>query len=260
MNRQLDLVNRLVAQGKHQFTFGDAVEAFGDSPSATGHALTRLGKSGFVDRVVRGQYVVRQLGALGTRAVSEDLVGTVGAAFEGQRHRIAYRSALAEHGLLQHPVRTVFIASDRQVRQRLIDGRPLRVVIERPELITLESEPVGRSLLSNVNRALLECAMRIDLAGGATTLAEALTSAARNVDPKVIADLADGFGARGLAAERRLASLATALHLPVAIRTASTDRPVIRLDPRDEHQEWVDRTVNVGWNISIDELLAVVEQ
>jgi predicted transcriptional regulator of viral defense system len=260
MNRQLNLLNRLVADGKDQFTFGEAVETFGGSASATGHTLARLGRSGLVDRVSRGRYAVRPVGALGTRAVSEDLATVIGAAFGGYRHRIAYRSALAEHDLLVHPVRAVYIACERQVRTHVIDGRPLRVVIERPDLIDLESEVVGRSLRSNVSRALLESAMRIELAGGITELAQALSSAVREVDPVAIAVLAEKFGPRGLAGERRLASLASNLNLPLEMRSTAAERPIIRLDPRDEESVWIDRAANVAWPISTDELLAVVEQ
>ena len=41
---------------------------------------------------------------------------SVGAALMGVPHRIAYRSALYEHDLVVHPVRSVQVATDRRVR------------------------------------------------------------------------------------------------------------------------------------------------
>jgi hypothetical protein len=46
--------------------------------------------------------------------------------------------------------------------------RLLRVVIERPQTIHLWAEVVERSWRSTVDRALFECAVRVDLAGGMT--------------------------------------------------------------------------------------------
>jgi predicted transcriptional regulator of viral defense system len=260
MTRQLDFLNTLVADGRTEFTFQDAVHLMAASPPATANALNRLTQTGLVDRVVRGRYALRPLGSLGTTAVSEDLALAVGAAFDGRLHRIAYRSALSEHGLLTHPVRTVYVACEKQVRFSHVSGRPLRVVIERPETIHLEVEPVDHSWRSTLERSLLECAMRVDLAGGVERLAEALARGANTAESVKITKLAHEFGARGLAAERRLASLARALDLPLQLDPlVNTDRPLISLDPRDNSTEWVDSTFRVTWNVTVDELKAVIE-
>ena len=259
MTRQLELVNTLAADGRTDFSFQDALGITRTSPTATANALHRLTHEGLVDRVTRGRYAIRPLGSLGTSAVSEDLALAVGAAFEGRLHRIAYRSALSELGLLAHPVRTVFVACGQQVKFSGVSGRPLRVVIERPQTIHLGAEVVKRSWRSTVDRALFECAMRVDLVGGAEHLAEALTNAAREADANRIVTLAKGFGGRGSAAERRLASLAHALDLPLALNPeVGKSHPVIRLDPRDPREVWIDSTFKVAWSIPVDELRAVI--
>lgn len=258
MTRQLELVNTLVADGHTEFTFQDALEILGSSPTATANALHRLTQNGLIDRVVRGRYAVRPLGSLGTSAISEDIALAVGTAFEGRLHRIAYRSALSDLGLLAHPVRTVFVACEEQVRFSKVSNRPLRAVIERPQTIQTEADAVKRSWRSNLERALFECAMRVDLAGGAQRLAEALANGAPEADPNRITKLATEFGARGSAAERRLASLAAALDLPLNLNPeVSKQKQMIRLDPSDENDAWVDSTFNVAWSISIDEMRAV---
>jgi predicted transcriptional regulator of viral defense system len=183
----------------------------------------------------------------------------VGAAFVGKEHRIAYLSALSELGLVSHPVRSVFVACTQQVRFTTVSKRQLRSIVEKPETIHLEAEPIGRSWRSNVERALFESALRVDLTGGVERLAEALAAGSRDANPKRITRLATAFGARGRAAERRLASLAHALNLPLSLDPVVGKRqPVIRLDTKDGRVEWTDARYRVAWNTTIDELHAIV--
>jgi predicted transcriptional regulator of viral defense system len=102
--------------------------------------------------------------------------------------------------------------------------------------------------------------MRVDLAGGVERLAEALSNGARDARANRITKLTRCFGARGSAAERRLASLARALDLPFALNPQLTQhQPLIRLDPRDGRDVWIDKTFNVAWNVSVEEVRAVIE-
>jgi len=195
--------------------------------------LRRLNDNGLIDRLTRGHYAIRPLGSLGTSTATDNLSLAVGAAFEGREHRIAYLSALSELGLLSHPVRIVFVACTQQVRLRAVSHRPLRVVVERTETIHVEAEAAGRSWRSTLERALFECALRVDLTGGVQRLAEVAVRGALAVDSARIVRLAEAFGARGLAAERRLASLARALALPLGLEPkVGPQQPLIRLGPR----------------------------
>lgn len=259
MIRQLELIDNLVAQGRRQFTFEEAVQALNVSPSAAANALRRLQEKGLVDRLTKGVYAIRPLGSLGTSTATDDLPLAVGAAFRGIDHRIAYATALSEHGLLSHPVRTIYLACTRQVRIEKVSRRPLQVVIERKKTIHLGAEQVGLSWLSSVERALFESALRLDLVGGPEQLAEALASTAEDVDPTRIHRLTAAFGARGRAAERRLASLSYALQLPLDLETKlEPRRPIIKLDPSDDRRKWVDERYRVAWNVDVEELRSVV--
>lgn len=254
---QLDVLDTLVTRGQNEFTFHDAHQAWGASVSATANTLRRLSEKGLVDRVVRGHYAIRPLG---TSVATEDLALAVGTAFEAYPHRISYASALGELGLLSHPVRTAYVACTKQVRFTTVSRMPLRVVIEQPKTIHLEAESIGKTWRSSLERALFESAMRVDLLGSVERLVEALAAGASQAKPTHIKRLSKAFGARGLAAERRLASLAGALDLPLALAPKVGKRqPIIRLEPRDDQVAWTDARYRVAWNRSVDELRAIIE-
>jgi predicted transcriptional regulator of viral defense system len=259
MTRQLELIDTFLSEGRREFTFEDAKRHLGVSAEAAANALARLSKQGLVDKLARGHYAIRQLGALGTSAATEDLSLAVGAAFEGRQHRIAYLSALGELGVLSHPVRTLYVACTERVRFSSVSRRPLRLVVEKPETIHLEAETVKNSWRSSLERALFECALRVELIGGVERLAEAVAAGSPDADPACITRLANAFGPRGRAAERRLASIAFALRLPLTLTPEVGKRQqLIRLDPRDDRAEWTDTRFRVAWNTTIDELQAVV--
>jgi len=257
--RQLDLLDTFVARGQSEFTFHDAYQALGTSASATANMLRRLNEKGLVDKLIRGHYAIRPLGSLGTSATTEDLGQAVGAVFDGYPHRIAYASALSELGLLNHPVRVVYVACTKQVRFTAVSCRPLRTIIEQHKTIYLEAEQLGKTWRSSLERALFESAMRIDLIGSVERLTEALAAGASEANPERIKRLSKAFAARGLAAERRLASLATSLALPLELSPQVHKRqPVVRLDPRDADVIWTDERYRVAWNRDVDELRAIV--
>ena len=161
--------------------------------------------------------------------------------------------------MLSHPVRAIYVACTEQVRFSTVSRRPLRLVVEKPETIHLETEVVRNSWQSSLERALFECALRVDLVGGVERLAEAVATGSPDTNSARIERLANAFGTRGRAAERRLASLAVALQLPLTLSPIVGKRqPVIRLDPRDDRVAWTDMRFRVAWNTTIDELQAIV--
>ena len=258
MTKQLEFIDALVADGQTAFSFAEATKRLNVSPTATANALRQLQHKGFVSRVSRGTYAIRPLGALGTSMATEDLPGAVKLAFGERQHRIGYLSALAEFDLLTHPVRSVYVACTSQVRFDSVSRRPLHSVIERPETIHLETWDHGSTKCSTLERALLESALRIDLVGSVERFAEALQGGLEQADAARIAALAVRLGPRGLAAERRLASVAHAVGMtyPVAEPHAGS---MIRLDPRENEVTWIDDRFRVSWHLDVDELRASVE-
>ncbi len=261
-SRALQLVDDLVADGKMHFTFSEIVPRVGRSPSATANLLRRMVDAGLVDRVDRGHYVVRQIGVLGTRAAAEDVAIAVAAAFSGQVHRMAYRTALDEQELIAHPSRTIYVATTRRTRVKSLSGRPLRAVVEPEMAIRIGAEKHGPSWVSNLERALLDAAARPLLAGGAAVLAEALVAAEQRVDTQRLTDLAVRLG--WAAALRRVGSISDALEISgLAGELRSLKPPVADLDLEpglDTAGVWRDRRWRVRWALTPSELANAARQ
>jgi len=262
MSKQLEVLDDLVAAGKETFESRDVQVLAGLSPQSATNMLSRLVTHGLVDRVARGRYAIRPIGALGTRAASEDVALAVAAAFGRRPHRIAYRSALDHHGLIDHPSREIIVALDRSTSTKHVSGRRLRTVLESPHRIGIGTVPAGHGAqVSSLERALLESAARPELAGGTSAFASAL--AAAHPDINEVLRLSRVLGSR--AAIQRIGSLARALGLeeldarmePLAVRLNWT-----LLDPESNEGEgegvWRDDTWRVVWPYSVEELEASV--
>lgn len=256
-DRALRVLDRFASEARTAFSSADVRDALGTSPQATANALARWVNVGLVDRLAPGRYAIRQIGALGTAAVWDDLGSAVAALFADHPHRIGFLTALDHHGLLVRPVRTVQVASPYRARKKSLGGRPLRVIHENPATVLVGTEPLGPSRIATAPRALLDAASRPHLVGGASRVAEALATA----DVDAVAGLADL--AREVNAEpalRRIGSLAMTLSFSVCEGLEPPAwRSLIELDRNARSGSgWVDKTWGVAWPYPASELVAVV--
>lgn len=267
MNKGLKLLDQLVAEGRGSVTPALVMERTGVSRQAAVNMLQRLRRAGLIERVGHGHYVIRGLGVMGTSAVAEDLALAVGSRFAGRPHRIAFRSALERLGVLSHPWTSVQVATPLRMRQRVISGRPLQIVHESESTLLLGAIALREGAwASGYERALLDCAARPDLAGGADVLAEALVS--ESPDAARLLSIAKGLGSH--APLRRIGSVADALgrgSLCDALwPQAGPIKSDIELDPTlkrmrlSEDAGFRDKRWRVRWRISPAELVAEARQ
>ena len=261
-NNALRLADQFAADGQLTFTFKDAVERTGLSRPATANLLRRMASNGLVDKVRRGHYVTRQLGVLGTSAAAEDVALTVSAAFSGQEHRIAYGSALHEHGLITHPSRNIQVAAAQRTRVTTLSGRPLGVVVEPNHMIGVGAIPLGPSMVSDLERALLDAAARADQVGGAAVLAEALVASGQRASPDRLQHYAERLSLT--AALRRLGSVSDRLEvsgLAGQLEPILAPKGDIDLEPRDSGPiGWRDPVWRVRWSQLPSDLANVARQ
>lgn len=248
----LEFLDRFVAAGRSTFTTAEASEALGLSRQATVNLLGRLVTDGLIERVSRGHYAIRPIGRLGTSAAAEETALAVGAAFASRRHRIAYRSALAQHGLILHPTRAIQVACVDHVRISELSGRPLRVVKELPTIVDVGSIDAGHGArVSDIERALLDAARRTDLIGGLDVASEALEQSASDLDIQVLRTHAQQIGA--IPALRRLASIARVRGLDdlaqKMLRGTTIPKSPVPADPKEPSPlEWTDSAAGVVWS------------
>ena len=258
----LQLLDDLVADGLNYFTFNEAMRRLGISASGTANLLHRMLAQGLVDHVRRGHYVIRRLGVLGTRAAVEDLATVVASAFSGYTHRIAYRTALSEHDLITHPVRTIYVASTRRMRVKNLSGWPLRTVSEPKDAVRIGAVAHGPSWISDLERTLLDVAARPDLSGDAAVLGETILSTGRKINPGTLASYAEQL--RWGAALRRIGSVSDALGIEgLAGKLRPLKQPVADLDLEpgsNTSTVWRDSRWHVRWAQSPDELANVIHQ
>lgn len=248
----LEMLDRLVAAGRETITSAEVAEILDLSPQGASNLLTRLVSQGLVDRVARGHYVLRPIGRLGTSAAAEETALAVAAVFSGRTHRIGYRSALAHHGLIVHPTRMIQVACPDLVRISELSGRPLQVIKESPDIVDVGAVDAGHGArVSNLERALIDSARRVELVGGLDVLAEALETAAPGLDVQLMVDYSERLDES--AALRRLSSVARVLDLEeladellAGVHAGARHLPA---DPAVKSpMEWTDSEAGVVWS------------
>lgn len=258
--RALHLIDVLASEGQSSLSSDDVRSRLGLSPQAASNLLNRLTRDGLIEPIRRGHYLIRQLGELGVAASSSDRLDEAVVVVTGDRlHRICYRTALHEHGLLTRPARIIQVAFDRRIYIQTISGRPLESIIEPTATIHLGAQAHGVARISTVERSLLEAAHRPRRVGGIATVAEALHAAQPNID--ALTGLADQLRlSNGL---RRLVSLNRELQLEKLDRVHLKIRHgrTIALDPTDPHTDGpLDTTAGVRWPSPVEEFAEIVNR
>jgi predicted transcriptional regulator of viral defense system len=117
-------------------------------------------------------------------------------------------------------------------------------------------------MISSLDRVLLDAAARPELVGGAATLADALSTAARRADPERLRQYAERLG--WAAAIRRIGSVADTLDiggLAGKLRPLETPQADLDLEPALKSTTvWRDSRWRVRWTQSKDELASVARQ
>lgn len=237
----------LASEDRLVFTAQELRERLDLSPQAASNLVKRWRDTGLIDVVRRGVYALRPLGRMGTRLASEDVALAVAAAFRDKQHRIAYLSALDYHGLLDHPARTIQVASPHRLRASPISGRRLGLIYEPSNTVRLGSirTPSG-AYVSTPERALIDAAARPDLVGGAEVLIEVMRS--YQFDLQVVQELAEELNAS--ASVRRLGSVARQLQISPLTNLKPLSPPLgdIPLDPAyAADREYRDPAWRVVW-------------
>lgn len=255
MPKLLEILNA-VAQRDGSFSSNDFAARYGGTAQSASNALARAVRDGMVDRVSRGRYAIRGLGALGSRASTESLLDAVRPVVAGRPHRIAYLSALDHHSLLRHPATEIQVAFDRPTRVRRVSGLPFHPIIERRHFLDVGVEQAGPDLrVSDLHRALIDAGRRPDLVGGVDTIVDALGATDR-MDVETFVSYANRLNA--WAALRRLGTIASNVGNPSFDLLANRLNPRLTPVPIDPHLATADGWVDPVWRIRWDPISTAV--
>lgn len=209
-----ELLLRLSAAGKTIFSIADARALTGQSYQATAALLSQMVRKGWLVRLVPGKYLIVPLEAglesipmVDRYVIAREVVGPL-------PYYISHASAMDIHQMTTQPVNTVYVTVPRQRPSRVIAGVRYRFIYAGQrsfwgyeELWVTDQDQVQ---VSDLEKTILDCAVRPDLCGGLTELAKGIWLRKRDLNEKRLVAYVQRLGHR--AAARRLGFLLETLH------------------------------------------------
>lgn len=221
--------------------------------------LAALKAKGAALRLGRGKYALVSPEAMqGTGAFAQDTLA-VAAEFlelEGQDYMAAYLTAAYLHGLMEQVPQAVQIAVTKQRRElRLSESQRVRFIAVLPRNFFGSQElRYGERLIqvTNLEKTVLDCLDRLDLAGGFGQAVDILRAASEKIDGQKLLVYTKRLGNRSL--QERLGYILERLRLlPDAADTLSAlKRPVpCLLDPQGVREGRVSKRWHVWVNAEV---------
>jgi predicted transcriptional regulator of viral defense system len=183
-----DVIARLAGDGQEAFTLADLRARFNLTAPQAQQLAYRLARNNLVRRVKRGLYAILEPADWhGGPGLGVDRYWAAAYAVRGEAYYLAYYTAMELHEMLQHPLRTVFVAVTKQ-------HRPLTFGTARVRFVTLAAgkffgEEDRRTAqghivkVAQLERTVLDCADRPDLCGGIEEVFQGLVRRRGDLDP-----------------------------------------------------------------------------
>ncbi|MEX2557228.1 MAG: type IV toxin-antitoxin system AbiEi family antitoxin [Actinomycetota bacterium] len=182
-----EMVGRLAARGIEMFTLADLRTNFDLTNTQAYQLGHQLARRRLVRRVKPGLYVILhpadwQAGP----GAGVDRFWAAANAVRGEPHYLAYYTAMDFHGMIQHPLRTVFVAVERPHRNLMLGTVEVRFVklIPRKLFGHEERRTAGGHVVrvAQLERTFLDCVDRPDLCGGIEEVFRGFAKRKRDLD------------------------------------------------------------------------------
>jgi len=210
------------------FTTADARRVWGTKETVTRVLLSRLSKSGRVERLEKGKYLIIPLGAVnGKYTLHEFVLGSMLV----RPYAIAYWSALHHHGLTDQMPSTVFVQTTARTKhlERKIAGVRYRVIrISGRKFFGEKREWLEGTEINITDRekTIIDCLDKVRYSGGLVDVGLALANGKLD-----IARLVDYTTRNGTSAvQRRLGYLCRFAGIDI-IRPRPLPKSYVLLDP-----------------------------
>ena len=259
-----ELLLRLSAKGKSIFSIGDAQAITNQSYNATTFLLGDLVRKGWLVRLVPGKYLIVPLEA-GLEAIPMADRYVIGREVLGSvPHYISHYSAMEMHQMTTQPVRTVYVTVARRRRSRTIAGMEYRFVYASQRSFwgweTIWATPQEQVRVSDLEKTLLDCAVRPELCGGLAELAKGLWLRKEDLDEARLVAYVQRLDHK--AAGRRLGYVLQTYGLgqpeTIAILQSFTSRGYDPLDPALPDEGPHDPDWRLRINLDPEELKATI--
>ncbi len=220
--REEEFLSTLASTGQSIFELEQALD-FWKSRANASNALSRLVRKGWLKRIDRGVYLIVPLEAGPDRAWSESAL--VIAPYLVKPSAIAYWSAMHYWNMTEQLPQVVFVQTTRRKRSQEYFGVQYRfVTVKESRFFGILQRPSPGKPISITDRekTLLDAAARPDLCGGIIQLAQALKTAASDVDWEKLDRYLIQWG--GGTVLKRLGYLTEAMSLPLPNREKRLER------------------------------------
>ena len=232
-----ELLLRLSSEGKTIFSIGDAQAITNTSYQATAALLSQLVRKGWLVRLVPGKYLIVPLEAGLESIPMADRYVIAREVLDPLPYYISHYSAMELHQMTTQPVNTVYVTVPRQRASRIIAGVEYRFVYANQRSFwgweTIWATDQEQVQVSDLEKTLLDCAVRPELCGGLAELAKGLWLRKDDLDEDRLVAYVRRLGHK--AAARRIGFLLETYGLgrpeTIAALQSFTNRRYALLDP-----------------------------
>lgn len=185
--RPQEIIARLASEGLDFVTLADIKEKLGlTDPQAYG-LVHRLTRANLIRPVKRAVYAIAPpTDWAGGEATGVDWRWAAANAIRGEPYYLAYYTAMELHEMLQHPLRTVFVAVLKHHRELRFGPAGIRFVKLAPgKFFGEEQRRVAGHVLNvaGLERTFLDCVDRPDLCGGIEEVFRGFARRHADLDP-----------------------------------------------------------------------------
>jgi predicted transcriptional regulator of viral defense system len=202
-NTEARLLAALASRDRAIFTTEDARQAGGASASATNSLISGLLKKKWLIRLNRGVYLIVPLSAGEASEHSENWYIVAKHLIQPAPYYLSHFSALEIHEMTTQPVLTVYISTPIRRISKEIAGATYRFVTTSAndlwgaeDIWVTQSE---RVTVSDLERTILDCLDRPDLAGGIIEVTRGMWAVRSQLDFSKLADYAKRLGRKSVA-------------------------------------------------------------
>ncbi len=197
------LLTTLASEDKNIFTFSDAIGVIGGTHAATRRLLSDLVKKNWLIRLQPGKYLIVPLSAGPEGEHSENWHLIARYLIEPASYYISHYSALELHEMITQPLFTVYVSSPARKAARKILGAGFRFIYIQPQKMwgidTVWVTPNQTVSVSDLERTIIDCLDRPELAGGISEVAKGLWAGRNDLDLSKLVVYAKRFGKKSVA-------------------------------------------------------------